>query len=135
MRNTETELIGALESGQIDYLAIYRSDALQHHFQYVPMPAQIDLSDAAQAEGYARVSVHTKNGELQGRPIIYAVTIPLNAPHPQQASQFVQFLLSAEGQRVMRDNGFVMLPQPIADGFEKLPAELKRVAKPWPSQP
>jgi molybdate/tungstate transport system substrate-binding protein len=134
MRNTETELVGALESGQIDYLAVYRSDALQHHFQYLAMPPQIDLSDAAHASDYAKVSVHTRNGELQGRPIIYAVTIPLNAPHPQQALRFVQFLLGAEGQKVMRDNGFVVLPQPIADGFDKLPPELKQTAKPWPSQ-
>ena len=134
MRNTETELIGALESGQIDYLAIYRSDALQHHFSYVAMPSQIDLSDAARAGDYARVSVHTKNGDLQGRPILYAVTIPLNAPHPQQALQWVQFLLGPEGQKVMRDNGFVVLEQPIADGFEQLPRELKRTVKPWPSR-
>lgn len=133
MRNTETELIGALETGQIDYLAIYRSDALQHHFQYLPMPAQIDLSDASQASDYAKVSVHTKNGEMRGRPIVYAVTIPLNAPHPKPALQFVQFLLGADGQRVMRDNGFVVLTQPIADGFDKLPPELKRTVKPWPT--
>jgi molybdate/tungstate transport system substrate-binding protein len=135
MRNTETELVGALESGQIDYLAIYRSDALQHHFQYLPMPEQIDLSDAARTGDYAKVSVHTRNGDLQGRPIIYAVTIPLNAPHPRQALQFVQFLLGAEGQKIMRDNGFVVLEQPIADGLEQLPPELKRMAKPWPTQP
>ena len=49
MRNTETELVGALESGQIDYLAIYRSDALQHHFQFLSMPEQIDLSSSAYA--------------------------------------------------------------------------------------
>jgi molybdate/tungstate transport system substrate-binding protein len=134
MRNTETELVGALESGQIDYLAIYRSDALQHHFQYLPMPEQIDLSVAARAGDYAKVSVHTKNGDLQGRPIIYAVTIPLNAPHPQQALQFVQFLLGAEGQKAMRDNGFVVLDQPIADGIGQLPPELKPMAKPWPAQ-
>jgi molybdate/tungstate transport system substrate-binding protein len=135
MRNTETELVGALESGQIDYLAIYRSDALQHHFQYLPMPEQIDLSNAARAEDYGKVSMHTRNGDLQGRPIIYAVTIPLNAPHPQQALQFVQFLLSAEGQKVMRENGFAVPEHPIADGFDQLPAELKRTAKPWPTQP
>jgi molybdate/tungstate transport system substrate-binding protein len=134
MRNTETELVGALESGQIDYLAIYRSDALQHHFKFLPLPAPIDLSDAAHAGDYAKVSVTTKNGELPGRPIIYAITIPLNAPHPQHALRFVQFLLSAEGQKVMRDNGFVVLPQPLADGSDKLPPELKRAVTPWPSQ-
>jgi ABC-type molybdate transport system substrate-binding protein len=29
MRDTENELISALQLGQIDYLSIYRSDALQ----------------------------------------------------------------------------------------------------------
>ena len=95
---------------------------LQHHFPYLAMPAQIDLSDAARAGDYAKVSVHTRNGDLRGRPIVYAVTIPLNAPHPQQALQFVQFLLGAEGQKVMRDNGFVVLEQPIADGYRPTPA-------------
>ncbi len=35
MRDTETALISALQLGQIDYLAIYRSDALQHHLRYL----------------------------------------------------------------------------------------------------
>ena len=130
MRNSETELVGALESGQIDYLAIYRSDALQHHFQYLAMPPQIDLSDASLAATYASVSVHTRNGELAGKPIIYAVTIPLNAPHPQQALQFVQFLLAPEGQNILRENGFVLLARPVADGFDRLPPALQRIAKP-----
>ena len=131
MRNTETELVGALESGQIDYLAIYRSDALQHHFQFLPMPEQIDLSSSAYAADYGKVSVITKNGELQGRPIVYAITVPLNAPHPRQAEQFVQFVLSADGQKILRRNGFVILPKPLADGFDKLPPELKRMSQPW----
>ncbi len=36
---TETSLLGALQSGQIDYLAIYRSDALQNHLKYIHLPA------------------------------------------------------------------------------------------------
>ena len=134
IRDTETELIGALESGQIDYLAIYRSDAMQHHFKYLQLPPQIDLSDASLASVYAKVSVHTKNGELQARPIIYAFTIPLNAPHPQQAEPWAQLLLSAAGKKVMQDNGFVVLNQPIADGYDKVPVDLKRLVKPWPGK-
>ena len=43
----------------------------------------------------------------------------------------MQFVLSAEGQKIMRDNGFVVLPKPLADGFDKLPPELKRMSQPW----
>lgn len=37
MRGTETSLISALQLGQIDYLAIYRSDALQHHLKFLEL--------------------------------------------------------------------------------------------------
>ena len=47
---TETSLLGALQSGQIDYLAIYRSDALQNHLKYIKLPPQISLSDPALAK-------------------------------------------------------------------------------------
>ncbi len=64
MRDTETSLIAALQLGQIDYLAIYRSDALQHHLKFIDLPAQIDLSDPADAAAYKQGVAHTKNGDL-----------------------------------------------------------------------
>ena len=75
MRDTETELIAALQLGQIDYLAIYRSDALQHHLKFIDLPAEIDLSDPADAAAYKQGVAHTKNGDLAGTPIVYAVTM------------------------------------------------------------
>ena len=132
MRDTETELIAALQSGQIDYLAIYRSDAMQHNFKYLQLPTQIDLSDASLAADYAKVSVQTKNGNLQAKPIIYAVTIPTDAPHPQQAAQWVQFLLSPQGQALMKQKGFVVINPPIASGMDQLPSSLKPLVKQWP---
>ncbi len=133
IRDTETELIGALESGQIDYLAIYRSDAIQHNFKYLKLPPQIDLSDAAQAAQYAKVTVHTKNGDLKAGPIIYALTIPSDAPHPQQAEKLVQFILSEQGQKTMQQKGFVVVNPPIANGMDNMPAPLQKVVKPWPA--
>ena len=53
----ETALNGALQSGQIDYLAIYKSDALQYGFKYIHLPAQINLSDPSLAKHYATVTV------------------------------------------------------------------------------
>jgi molybdate/tungstate transport system substrate-binding protein len=134
IRDTETELIGALESGQIDYLAIYRSDAIQHHFKYLRLPPQIDLSEASLASDYATVSAHTKNGDLHAKPIIYAVTIPTNAPHPKEAEQWVAFLLGEQGRSVMKQKGFVVIHPAIASGFDQVPAELKQLVKPWPNK-
>jgi len=134
MRDTETELIAALESGQIDYLAIYRSDALQHTFKYIQLPPNIDLSDAQFASFYAQASVQTTNGTVTGKPIVYAVTIPGTAAHPDWAIKFVQFLLGASGQNLMRDNGFGAISPPYANDVSQVPADLKFLVTPWPGQ-
>jgi molybdate/tungstate transport system substrate-binding protein len=55
---TETSLLAALQSGQIDYLAIYRSDALEQHLKHIALPARVNLSDSAMAAAYAKVTRH-----------------------------------------------------------------------------
>ena len=132
MRTTETELIAALQSGQIDYLAIYLSDARQHKFKYLGLPPQINLADAKYSSFYAQGSAHTANGVLAARPIVYAVTIPQNAAHKEWATKYLQYLLGKNGQRVMAANGFGTVHKALASDMGKLPAELKPLATPWP---
>ncbi len=132
MRDTETDLISALQLGQIDYLAIYRSDAVQHHMESIDLPPQINLSDPRYDADYAKVSAKTKNGELSGRPIIYAVTIPTTAPHPKLAQEFIAYLLGPAGQKVIAANGFIPLKQPYAMNRDKVPADLRKLTVPWP---
>ncbi len=132
MRDTETELIAALQLGQIDYLAIYRSDALQHHLKYLDLPAGINLSDPADAAAYATAVAHTKNGDVAGKPIVYAVTIPSNADHPDLAQKYVAFLLSPAGQEIMANNGFGMVSPAYAVNVNKMPESIRSMVKPWP---
>ena len=134
MRDTETALIAALQSGQIDYLAIYRSDARQHHFQYLDLPSQIDLADARYSADYAKASVTTANGTLTGKPIVYAVTIPDNAPNREWALKYVEFLLGKTGQQTMTENGFGSLGPAYASDLQKVPARLKPLVVAWPKQ-
>lgn len=132
MRDTETDLISALQLGQIDYLAIYRSDAVQHHMESIDLPPQINLSDPKYDADYAKASAKTKNGELSGRPIIYAVTIPTTAPHPKLAQEFIAYLLGPAGQNVIAANGFIPLKQPYAMNRDKVPADLRKLTVAWP---
>ena len=134
MRDTETELIAALQSGQIDYLAIYLSDARQHGFKYLQLPPQIDLSDAKYSSSYSQASVQTVNGTLTGAPIVYAVTLPNNAAHPDWATKYLQFLLGPDGQNAMKSNGFGSLAPAYANDVSKVPADLQSLVTPWPSQ-
>lgn len=132
MRDTETALISAVQLGQIDYLAIYRSDALQHHLKYLKLPSQINLGDPAYAALYKTAIAHTKNGDLPGRPIVYAVTIPSDAPHPVMAVRFVAMLLGKEGRAILAADGFGTFATPYAINIEKMPASLRELVKPWP---
>jgi molybdate/tungstate transport system substrate-binding protein len=134
MRDTETELIAALESGQIDYLAIYQSDARQHHFKYLDLPPRINLGDAKYANLYAKASVTTANGAVSGVPIVYAVTIPNNAAHPDWALKFVHFLLGKAGRSDMAASGFGTLSPAYANDVGKVPPDLKPLVIPWPSR-
>ena len=134
IRDTETELIAALQLGQIDYLAIYRSDALQHHLSYLDLPAEINLSDPADAASYAKAVAHTKNGDVAGKPIVYAVTIPDDADHPDWAQKYVAFLLNPAGQEIMASNGFGVVNPPYAVGVDAMPDSLRALVKPWPRQ-
>ncbi|HZS84933.1 MAG TPA: extracellular solute-binding protein [Stellaceae bacterium] len=132
MRDTETALLSALQLGQIDYLAIYRSDALQHGLRHLDLPAQIDLSDPTLASAYATGVAQTKNGALHGRPIVYAATIPSGAGHPEWAALYLALLLGPDGQAIMRKNGFGVIAPGYAVGAEKVPPALRPLVAAWP---
>ena len=134
MRDTETELIAALQLGQIDYLAIYRSDALQHHLKYLDLPAAINLSDPADAAAYATAVAHTRNGDVAGKPIVYAVTIPTEADHPDWAQKYVAFLLSRAGQEILANNGFGTVAPAYAVNVNKMPEGIRSMVRPWPAK-
>jgi molybdate/tungstate transport system substrate-binding protein len=132
MRDTETELISALQLGQIDYLAIYRSDAIQHKLKSIDLPRAIDLSDPALAQSYGEAVAHTKNGDLRGAPIVYAATIPKNAAHAALAAKYLAFVLGAEGQGVFARDGFGAMSPALAVNPEHAPAAVRALVKPWP---
>ena len=129
---TETSLIAALQSGQIDYLAVYRSDALQNHFKYIHLPPQINLSNPAFAKTYATVTTQgATSTAVHGKPIIYGMTVPTNAPDPILGEEFVKFVISPKGQAIMAANGFRALSPALASDKSKLPALLRPLTKPW----
>jgi molybdate/tungstate transport system substrate-binding protein len=131
---TETSLLAALQSDQIDYLAIYKSSALEDHLEYIKLPAQINLSDPAMAAAYGKVTVDGGSlGQLTGKPIIYGLTIPTNAPDAALGQAFVKFVLSAKGQAIMASEGFVSITPALASSQSKIPALIQPLTTQWTS--
>lgn len=132
MRNTETSLVSALQLGEIDYLAIYTSSAKSHDLKYLQLPDEINLGDPARAALYAHGTARTDKGLLSGKPVIYAVTIPRSAKHPELAAEYIHFLVSPEGRKIFTETGFAPLAAPLLHGASHAPASLKSGSQPWP---
>jgi len=132
MRPKEADLTALVQAGELDYSWSYASLARTAGLHYVDLPDEIDLSNPKLADQYAQVSVRIpgerRSGrdsvEFRGEPIVYALTIPTEAPHPRSAEAFVRFALSPEGKAIIKQNGFTLLEQPVLAGPGKPPAGL-----------
>ena len=136
VRGSSVRLLGLLESGDLDYAFEYESVSQQHGLEFLPLPPEIDLSDEAHAADYGRVRVSldfqrfaSVKPEFVGGPIVYGITIPSNAPHPDLAVEFVRFLVGPEGQAIMARNEQPMIVPPFVDNAEAMPAGLVRLVR------
>jgi molybdate/tungstate transport system substrate-binding protein len=132
IRPKETDLLGLLEAGEIDYLFIYRSVAAQHGLNMILLPDQINLKNEAFAPFYRTASVKLSGKEpgsfitRYGESMVYSVTIPKTAINADCAELWVAFLLSDKGRTIMEKNGQPCIAPAGVTNYEKLPYSLER---------
>lgn len=108
MRPNEASLVGLLQAGELDYIWSYESIAQAAGIEYLTLPADIDLSDPAKTDVYAKASVRVAGRTprdsitFHGEPIVYAIAIPIAAPHRDLAESFLMWLFSPAGIRALR---------------------------------
>ncbi len=122
VRSKEADLVGLLQAGEFDYIWSYESMAKNLGLNFVQLPEAIDLSSPADSALYAAASVRVRGKgadsvTFRGKPIVYALSIPRGAPHFELAAQFVRYLLSADGRRVLRAEGLDALEAPRVVGI------------------
>ncbi|MGQ0702806.1 MAG: extracellular solute-binding protein [Gemmatimonadales bacterium] len=113
VRPNAAQLIGLVQAGELDYAWSYRSLAATGGLRWVSLPTGIDLSDPGKAAFYAEARVwlpgtrmrEADSVEFRGEPILYALTIPNEAPHRELAEAFVGFVLSEEGRAIIERAG------------------------------
>jgi molybdate/tungstate transport system substrate-binding protein len=135
IRPKETDLLASLETGNVDYIFLYRSVAEQHKLKYVVLPDEVNLKNPVFTEWYKTVSVEIngkKPGEKitqTGEPMIYGITIPKAAPNNAVALAFVKFLLTKEkGMAILNRLGQPSVVPSATATYDKLPDELKPFA-------
>jgi molybdate/tungstate transport system substrate-binding protein len=136
VRPKETDLIALLEAGQLDYVFIYKSVCEQHHAPYVALPDQINLGSLAHADFYKQATLKISGEtpgtfiEVKGEPMIYALTIPKDAPDPEWAVKFLTFVLGPEGRAIVEKNGQkAIYPATVSGDVSQLPPALKQLVK------
>lgn len=133
IRPKEVDLIALLETGQLDYIFLYRSVAEQHGLKYILLPDEINLKNPKLDDLYKKVNVEVKGkkpGETithSGASMIYGVTIPNNAPNKKLAIKFVQFLMNdKKGLKIMRENGQPTIVRSKSEYYDNIPKELQK---------
>ena len=130
IRPKETDLLALLESGEIDYLFIYRSVGEQHGLDILRLSDEVNLKSQKFEDLYntARIKVTgRKPGEFierSGSAIVYSVTIPRNAENREAAEAYVSFLLSPAGRKIIEKNGQSVIAPARVDHYDKLPESL-----------
>lgn len=138
VRPKSADLVALLETGELDYAWEYESVARGASLQFVPMPDSMSLGAMRDSAFYATASLRvvgrspTDSITVRGEPIMYALSIPKNAPHPALAERFVRFLLSDDGRRVLRSQHLDALDSAVLEGTGA-PEELS--ARPSPAVP
>ena len=132
IRPKETDLLALLEAGAIDYIFLYRSVAQQHGLPFLILPDEVNLKTMEYAPVYQQAQVQIsgkKPGEFvtkTGAPMVYGLTIPTRAPHPDVALAFVDFVLSStRGMAVMEACGQPSVVPSPSKTFASVPSQLK----------
>lgn len=127
------EIIQQLQNMEYDYIFFYEVVAKTHNLKYITLPDEINLGNPLHENFYKKASISVtgkKRGEFEkiaGSPIIFAFTIPRDAPNYQHAVQFIRFMLSWKGREIFEKN-FMKLQDPLLPNDPaKLPVPVKEI--------
>ncbi|HEX3012767.1 MAG TPA: tungstate ABC transporter substrate-binding protein WtpA [Methanobacterium sp.] len=112
VRPKEVDLMQAVESGNLDYLIIYKSVAEQQKssgIKYLQLPAELSLKNTTYESEYKKINLIQNSETNQSKsvtlsPIVYGITVLNNAPQKELATEFVQLLISPQGTQIIKDN-------------------------------
>ena len=134
IRPKSVELVQMVQAGGIDYAWEYHSVAVQNDLKFVELPEEIDLSAVKYADNYKTVQTKAVKGNgttnYVGSPIVYGVTVPKIAEHPDLGLAFVEMLIGPEGQAILTSDG--QPPIVPAGGFGDVPASLASLVSKQP---
>jgi len=90
-------LVAPLQSGQFQFLLIYKSAAFSDGIGYLSLDNHVNLSSASLAGFYAQFKYTDSAGTTAGAPIVLVITVPMSSVNTAEALEFVQYVVKNMG--------------------------------------
>ncbi len=124
----ESSLDATLQSGQLDASSAFITQAVELHLDYIKLPPQISLADAAMASQYAKATVTIKPPGMpktvkSGSPQVIDITI-IGKP-TAAGTAFVKYTLSSAGLAQYKTGGFTMITPTVVGDSSAVPAAVR----------
>jgi len=136
LRDSSVKLLSLMETGDIDYAFMYKSEAEQWGLEFLELPSEINLGSNEYEHLAQEIRVKlsyqrfaTVNPEFLCEPIQYSMTIPQNAPHTEEAIKFIEFAIGPKGQGILQNNHLPLIIPAKTDTLDKLPNALKSLVE------
>jgi len=130
----EGQAASLISTGVVSSLITYRAYAALNHLTYVPLDPIVGLAanNSTAVADYAKLSttILSSSGTSESvspAPILFAATVPTNAPNPTLGAAFLHLLLSPQGSAFLSDDGAFT---PIFPGWTNAPSAVPPVLAP-----
>ena len=87
------DLIAPLQTGQIQFLWIYKSSAIAHKLNYLQLPGRVNLGSSKYSWFYSKFSYQLATGLETGGVIRLWITVPADSMDTADSLQFVAFVV------------------------------------------
>jgi molybdate/tungstate transport system substrate-binding protein len=130
----ESQAATLLKTGVVSALITYRSYAVVNGLKYQSFDPIVGLqaNNSTALSDYAKVTstiVSSSGGfeTVHAAPVLFAVTVPSNAPNPTLGAAFVHLLLSPQGDAILSEGGAFT---PIFPGWSDDPGAVPSILAP-----
>jgi molybdate/tungstate transport system substrate-binding protein len=130
----ESQAATLVRTGVVSALITYRSYAVVNHLTYVSFDPIVGLqaNNSTALSDYAKLSTTLVSStgsftSVAPAPVLFAVTVPTNAPNPALGQAFVHLLLSPQGAAILAAGGAF---DPIFPGWSDKPNMVPSVLAP-----
>ena len=130
----ESQAASLVKTGVVSSLITYRAYAAVNHLPYVNLDPVVGLAanNSSALADYAKLSttILSSSGaseQVVPAPVLFAATVPTNAPNPTLGAAFLHLLLSPQGSALLSANGAFT---PIFPGWSEAPSAVPSVLAP-----